>query len=353
MSQNTFENRQFTLASRPSGAPGKDNFKLQVGALPEIDDGQLLLRTVYLSLDPYMRGRMSDADSYAEPVAIGDVMVGGTVNRVVASKHPDYQEGDWVLSYTVGWQDYGVSDGAMLFKLDPRHGPVSHALGVLGMPGFTAYMGLMDIGLPKAGETLVVAAATGPVGATVAQIGKILGCRVVAIAGGEQKRQYLETLGVDVALDHRAEDFAAQLSAACPKGIDVYYENVGGKVFDAVLPLLNTNARIPLCGLVAHYNQSELPAGPDRLSQLMSTILVKRLTVRGFIIFDDYGDRYAEFAGQMGRWVAEGRIDYLEQVIDGLEQAPEGLRGLLEGQNFGKLVVRVGPDELVGSPASI
>ncbi|MBA4502519.1 NADP-dependent oxidoreductase [Marinobacterium marinum] len=347
MTQSLSENRQWTLASRPAGAPGKENFRLQTGALPEIEEGQLLLRTVYLSLDPYMRGRMSDAESYAEPVAIGDVMLGGTVNRVVSSRHPDYQTGDWVLSYTVGWQDYGVSDGSMLFKLDPAHGPVSHALGVLGMPGFTAYMGLMDIGQPKAGETLVVAAATGPVGATVAQIGKLQGCRVVAIAGGEQKRRHLESLGVDVALDHRAEDFAAQLSAACPKGIDVYYENVGGAIFDAVLPLLNTRARIPLCGLVAHYNDSELPAGPDRLSLLTSTILAKRLTVRGFIIFDDYADRYTEFAEQMGRWVTEGKIDYLEQVIDGLESAPEGLRGLLEGENFGKLVVRVGPDVLV------
>ncbi len=346
MSQNRFENRQLTLASRPAGAPGKENFKLVTGALPDIADGELLLRTVYLSLDPYMRGRMSDAESYAEPVALGEVMIGGTVNRVVESRHPDYQPGDWVLSYTVGWQDYGVSDGSMLFKLDPGLGPVSYALGVLGMPGFTAYMGLMDIGQPKSGETLVVAAATGPVGATVAQIGKIKGCRVVAIAGGEEKRKHLETMGVDVALDHRAEDFAAQLAAACPQGIDIYYENVGGHVFDAVLPLLNTGARIPLCGVVAHYNDSQLPVGRDRLSLLMSTILVKRMTVKGFIIFDDYGDRYDEFAEQMAEWVAGGKISYLEQVIEGLEQAPDALRGLLEGENFGKLVVKVGPDEL-------
>lgn len=346
MSQNAIANRQMILANRPSGAPGKDNFELKTSDIPAIKDGQLLLRTVYLSLDPYMRGRMSDAESYAEPVGLGEVMVGGTVNRVVESKHPDYQAGDWVLSYTVGWQDYGVSDGSMLFKLDPELAPVSYALGVLGMPGFTAYMGLMDIGKPKAGETLVVAAATGPVGATVAQIGKIQGCRVVAIAGGEQKRQHLESLGVDVALDHRADDFAAQLAAACPQGIDIYYENVGGKVFDAVLPLLNTAARIPLCGLVAHYNDQELPLGQDRMALLMTTILIKRLTVRGFIIFDDYDDRYPEFAGAMAEWVSAGKVQYLEQVIDGLEQAPEGLRDLLDGKNFGKLVVRVGPDEL-------
>ncbi len=346
MPQNKLENRQMTLASRPVGAPGPDNFAMKVSAIPEIADGQVLLRTVYLSLDPYMRGRMSDAESYAEPVAIGEPIVGGTVNRVVSSKHPDYSKGDWVLSYTVGWQDYGVSDGGMLFKLDPEMAPVSHALGVLGMPGFTAYMGLLDIGKPKAGETLVVAAATGPVGATVAQIGKIKGCRVVAIAGGEKKRRRLETLGVDVALDHKAGDFAEQLASACPDGIDVYYENVGGHVFDAVLPLLNTGARIPVCGLIAHYNDTALPEGPDRLSLLMTTILVKRLTVQGFIIFDDYGDRYPEFARQMAQWVGEGKVDYLEQVIDGLENAPDGLRGLLQGENFGKLVVRVGEVDL-------
>ncbi len=346
MQQNQTENRRLTLASRPTGAPSMDNFNLEVTSLPEIGEGQMLLRTVYLSLDPYMRGRMSDAESYAEPVAIGETMFGGTINRVVASKHPDYQVGDWVVSYAVGWQDYGVSDGTMLFKLDPRLAPVSYALGVLGMPGFTAYMGLMDIGQPKAGETLVVAAATGPVGATVAQIGKIMGCRVVAIAGGEQKRQHLESLGVDVALDHKAGDFAQQLAQACPGGIDIYYENVGGKVFDAVLPLLNTGARIPVCGLIAHYNDTQLPDGPDRLSLLMATILRKRLTFQGFIIFDDYGHRYDEFAGQMAQWLSEGKIQYLEQVIDGLENAPDGLRGLLQGENFGKLVVRVGDDEL-------
>ncbi|MBN7769381.1 NADP-dependent oxidoreductase [Marinobacter daepoensis] len=346
MTQNGTQNRQLTLASRPAGAPGKDNFHLKLDSVPQIEEGQLLLRTVYLSLDPYMRGRMSDAKSYAEPVAIGEVMVGGTVNRVVASRHPDYQAGDWVVSYTVGWQDYGVSDGSMLFKLNPEHGPVSHALGVLGMPGFTAYMGLKDIGQPEPGETLVVAAATGPVGATVAQIGKIMGCRVVAIAGGEQKRQHLEAMGVDVALDHRDPDFAQKLAEACPKGIDIYFENVGGAVFRAVLPLLNFRARIPLCGTVSGYNAVDLPEGPDHLDMAWSILQTRRVKVQGFIIFDDYGHRYEEFAEEMARWVAEGKIEYLEQIIDGLEAAPEGLRDLLEGKNFGKLVVRVGPDEL-------
>lgn len=346
MKQTANSNRQLTLASRPVGAPTAANFALQETAIPQPGHGQLLLRTVFLSLDPYMRGRMSDAKSYAEPVAIGEPMVGGTVSRVQASNHSDYRVGDWVLSYN-GWQDYAVSDGQGLIKLNPEQVPPSYALGVLGMPGFTAYMGLLDIGKPQAGETLVVAAATGPVGATVAQIGKLKGCRVVAVAGGEEKCRYaLETLGVDACLDHKADDFAEQLAAACPDGIDIYFENVGGKVLDAVLPLLNTGARIPVCGLVSQYNATSLPNGPDRLGQLMGTILVKRLTVKGFIIFDDYAHRYDEFARDMSQWLADGNIHYREQIVDGLENAPEAFIGLLQGQNFGKLVVRVGDDEL-------
>lgn len=345
--QNHIENRQMTLAARPVGAPGAEHFSLKTTPVPEVAEGQLLLRTVYLSLDPYMRGRMSDADSYAEPVAIGDVMVGGTVNRVVTSRHPDYKAGDWVLAYTVGWQDYAVSDGTFLFKLDPSVAPVSHALGILGMPGFTAYMGLMDIGKPKAGDTLVVAAATGPVGATVVQIGKLMGCHVVAIAGSNEKcRVAREEFGADVALNHKDVDFAEKLADACPDGIDIYFENVGGKVLKAVLPLLNFNARIPLCGTVSGYNDSELSEGRDYLSWAWSTLQTKRAAVKGFIIFDDYGDRYGEFAEQMGKWVSEDKIRYLEQIVDGLESAPEGLKGLLEGKNFGKLVIRVGQDEL-------
>lgn len=348
MNQNRTENRQMTLAARPTGAPGPTHFSLKITPIPEPTEGQLLLRTVYLSLDPYMRGRMSDADSYAEPVAIGGVMVGGTVSRVVISKHPDYHAGDWVLSYTTGWQDYAISDGTFLFKLDPAVAPVSHALGVLGMPGLTAYMGLLDIGQPKAGETLVVAAATGPVGATVVQIGKLMGCRVVAIAGDDEKCHTLrEEFGVDAALNHKDIDFAEKLAEACPDGIDIYFENVGGRVFKAVLPLLNPNARIPLCGTVSGYNDSALPEGPDYLNWAWSILQTKRIAVKGFIIFDDYGHRYDEFSKQMGKWVAERKIRYLEQIVDGLENAPSALQGLLEGKNFGKLVIRVGQEELL------
>ncbi|AUU85588.1 NADP-dependent oxidoreductase [Leclercia adecarboxylata] len=341
MSQSSTQNRQWVLASRPHGAPTADNFRLETTDIPQPADGQLLLRTMWLSLDPYMRGRMSDAPSYSPPVEIGAVMVGGTVSRVEASNHPDYQPGEWVLGYS-GWQEYELSDGNGLVKLGENPEHPSWSLGILGMPGFTAYMGLLDIGQPKAGETLVVAAATGPVGSTVGQIGKLKGCRVVGVAGGAEKcRHATEVLGFDQCLDHHADDFAEQLKQACPQGIDIYYENVGGKVFDAVLPLLNTAARVPVCGLVSGYNATDLPPGPDRLGLLMGTILKKRIRMQGFIINQDYGHRIEEFQQQMGQWVKEGNIHYREQVTDGLENAPDALIGLLEGKNFGKVVIRV------------
>ncbi|SDZ83489.1 NADP-dependent oxidoreductase [Microbulbifer marinus] len=343
MKQPTDKNRRIVLASRPEGAPTDENFRLEETELPQPGEGEVLLRTVYLSLDPYMRGRMSDAPSYAEPVQLDEVMVGGTVSRVVKSCHADFAEGDWVLAYS-GWQDYALSDGTGLTNLGANPEHPSYTLGVLGMPGFTAYMGLLDIGQPKAGETLVVAAATGPVGATVGQIGKIKGCRVVGVAGGPDKCRYgVEELGFDACIDHYADDFDEQLAAACPDGIDVYYENVGGKVLDAVLPLLNTFARIPVCGLVSQYNAESLPEGPDRMGLLMGQALVKRLKIQGFIIFD-YQDRFGEFFPQMSEWVASGKVKYREEIVDGLEQAPQAFMGMLEGKNFGKLVVRVGDD---------
>lgn len=318
------------------------NFRLEEVAKPVPQAGEMLLRTVYLSLDPYMRGRMSDAESYAEPVALDDVMIGGTVCQVETSNHPDYEAGEWVLAYTVGWQDYAISNGEMVIKLGKEPQNPSYALGVAGMPGFTAYMGLLDIGQPKPGETIVVAAATGPVGATVGQIGKIKGCRVVGIAGGEEKCRYAkEVLGFDECIDHKADDFAQQLKDACYNGIDVYFENVGGKVFEAVMPLLNTSARIPLCGLISQYNATELPEGTDHLPLLMGKLLTKRIKVQGFIIFDDYGHRYGEFAQDINQWLAEGKIQYREHLVEGLDNAPEAFIGLLEGKNFGKLVVKI------------
>jgi len=336
-----YKNRSIVLASRPVGAPTKDDFRLEEAATPVPKEGEVLLRSIYLSLDPYMRGRMNDAPSYAPPVAINEVMVGATVCQVAASKNPDFETGEWVLAYS-GWQLYAVSDGSDLTKLGKKPEKPSYALGILGMPGFTAYMGLLDIGKPKAGDTLVVAAAAGPVGATVGQIGRLKGCRVVGVAGTAQKCSYVkETLGFDECLDHKDPDLADLLKQACPDGIDIYYENVGGKVFDAVLPLLNVGARVPVCGLVSRYNATKLPDGPDRLSVLMGTILVKRITMKGFIIFDDYGPRYDEFTKAMSDMLGAGKIHYREQVVDGLESAPEAFIGMLEGQNFGKLVVKV------------
>ncbi|HZX69545.1 MAG TPA: NADP-dependent oxidoreductase [Rhodanobacter sp.] len=341
MSSNATTQRAIVLNSRPVGAPTPDNFRLRQNPLPAPAEGELLLRTLYLSLDPYMRGRMSDAKSYAAPVAIGDVMVGGTVSRVQASKHPDFKEGDLVLGFS-GWQDHALSDGTGLSKLDPKMETPSLALGVLGMPGFAAYMGLLDIGQPKAGETVVVAAASGAVGSVVGQIAKLKGCRSVGIAGGPEKCRYVvEQLGFDACIDHHRANVEAELAAACPQGIDVYFESVGGAVFDAVLPLLNTSARVPVCGLIANYNDTELPPGPDRLGLLARTILSRRMRMQGFIIFDDYGHRYGEFMQQMSQWVQAGKIKFREDIVDGLEQAPQAFIGMLNGSNFGKLVVRV------------
>lgn len=347
MNQNKNVNRRIVLASRPDGKPVLDNFRLETGDIPQPDDGQLLLRTIYLSLDPYMRGRMNDAPSYSPPVELNAVMVGGTVSRVEASRHPDFSPGDWVLNQG-GWQDYALANAGDVRKLqgDILQHP-SWALGVLGMPGFTAYMGLMDIGQPRAGETLVVAAASGAVGAVVGQVAKLKGCRVVGVAGGEGKCRYVtQTLGFDVCIDHRAPDFAHRLAQACPGGIDIYFENVGGAVFDAVLPLLNTSARIPLCGLIANYNIKDLSAGLDRLPLLTGIILRKRIRMQGFIITQDYGHRHQEFIEAMEPWVAAGKVRMREDLVEELENAPRAFIGLLEGKNFGKLVIRVGGDTL-------
>lgn len=345
MTQTNTTNRQWILSERPTGEPTKNTLTLTEDAIPSVGGNQLLLRTDYLSLDPYMRGRMSDAPSYAAPVEIGDVMVGGTVSHVISSAVSGYEVGDYVLGFS-GWQDYSVSDGSGLTKLGKSPAHPSWALGILGMPGFTAWAGLQQIGAPKTGETIVVAAATGPVGATVAQIGKLLNCRVVGIAGGPDKCAYaMDELGLDACIDHKALDFAEQLAKVAPDGIDVYFENVGGKVLDAVIPLLNPNARIPVCGLVSQYNATELPEGPDRMNWLMGQILRNRVRMQGFIIIDDFGHLYPEFAKEMQGWVESGKIKYREEIIDGLEHASEAFIGLLNGENFGKRVIRVGQNQ--------
>jgi len=337
------KNRQILLAARPHGEPTPENFKLIEAEVPEPGPGQMLLRTVYLSLDPYMRGRMSAGPSYAKPVEVGQVMEGRSVCEVVRSNLPSYRAGDLVVAGT-GWQEYALSDGHGVQRVDPALGPISYALGVLGMPGLTAYTGLLNIGKPQPGETFVVAAASGAVGSVVGQIAKIKGCRVVGIAGGERKCRFVrEELGFDACLDHREPDLGERLKAACPKGVDIYFENVGGAVFDAVLPLLNPFARVPVCGLIAHYNDTELPAGPNRVPLLMRDILVKRLTFRGFIVWD-YASQFPEFLAAMSGWLREGRVKYREDITDGLENAPRELIGLLKGENFGKKLIRVSPD---------
>lgn len=333
-------NRRIVLASHPSGLPRPENFRLVEAPIPTPAEGQLLLRTHSLSLDPYMRNLMDEiGPGYAPPVKPGETIVGGTVNEVVESRHPDFKVGDLVLGYA-GWQDYSVSDGSELQKIVALSQP-SHALGVLGMPGFTAYFGLLEIGQPTAGETLVVAAATGAVGSVVGQIAKLKGLRVVGVAGGTDKcRHAVEELGFDACIDHRHPKFAEQLAAACPQGIDIYFENVGGAVFDAVLPLLNQNARVPVCGLIAWYND-DVPAGPNQLPALLTQVLRKRIHIEGFVILDHYATHFADFQHDMNEWLNSGSIKFYEDKVNGLENAPIAFIGLLQGKNLGKLVVEV------------
>lgn len=335
------QSTQWRLAQRPVGEPDDTTFTSTTVELPDLADGQLLLAIRYLSLDPYMRGRLSTARSYAAPLEIDDVMLGGTVGEVIESRHPKHQPGDFVLSFS-GWQSADVVSGDHVRKLDPSVAPVSTALGVLGMPGFTAYAGLLEIGKPQAGQTVVVAAATGPVGSAVGQIARIKGARAVGIAGGPEKvRALTEEFGFDAAIDHRADDFAEQLKAATPDGVDVYFENVGGHVADAVTRRLNTYARVPVCGLIANYNATSAPQGPDRLPAYMSTILTRSLTVRGFIQDEFTKSHGRDFVRDMGEWVREGQVRYREDIVDGLENAPRAFTGLLRGDNFGKLVIRI------------
>ncbi|WP_045821062.1 NADP-dependent oxidoreductase [Williamsia herbipolensis] len=314
--------RRIVLAARPHGEPQDSDVRFEEFSLPEPREGQVLLQTLDLSLDPYMRGRMSSAKSYAPPVEIDAPMVGATVSRVLASRDPGFSEGDVVLGYG-GWQTHSVESTAHLRKLDADSAvPHTTALGVLGMPGFTAYSGLLTIGRPQPGETVVVAAATGPVGSAVGQIAKIKGARAVGIAGGPDKVAYLrDELGFDAAIDHRADDFAEQLAAATGDGIDVYFENVGGKVFDAVLPRMNTYGRIPVCGL--------------------GVILRSSLTVRGFIQTEFAAEQQETFLSEASQWVADGLLKYLEHVVDGFDNTLDAFRDMLAGRSFGKTVVHV------------
>lgn len=336
-------NRRITLAARPQGFPQATDFELDETPVPRPGAGELLSRTIYLSLDPYMRGRMNRSIGYAPTVDIGGVMIGGTVAQVVESNLDGYQAGDFILCGN-GWQEYALSNGKGVRKLDPAAAPISTALGVLGMPGHTAYVGLLDIGRPKPGETVVVSAAAGAVGAVVGQIARIKGCRVVGVAGAREKCDYVTgALGFDACVSRHDEAFADALRAACPGGADVYFENVGGTVFEAVLPLLNTYARVPICGRIANYNDTAPPPGGNLVPRLMGLALVRRLTLRGFIVFD-HADREPDFLRDVGAWIESGELVWKEDVVSGLEQAVAAFQGLLQGRNFGKLLVRVSDD---------
>lgn len=336
-------NRQIRLASHPEGLPTPANFTVSEEAIPTPGAGQMLCRTIYLSLDPYMRGRMNKGPSYAKGVDQGGVMVGQTVSQVVESSVPGFEPGDIALTSN-GWQEYALSDGSGVRKLDPALGPISTALGVLGMPGMTAYVGLLRVGELKEGDSVVVSAASGAVGGVVGQIARLKGCRVVGIAGAPEKCAYVtDELGFDGCVSHKNESLAQDLAEACPDGVDVYFENVGGKVFEAVLPLLNDFARVPVCGRIATYNASGLPPGPNQVPRLMGLALVKRLMFRGFIVFD-HVDLRQDFFRDVGAWVRSGEIRYREDVVDGIENAVDAFLGLFSGKNFGKLLVRVSDD---------
>jgi NADPH-dependent curcumin reductase CurA len=333
--------KQIVLASRPTGLPTRENFRMEEMPMPALPRDGLLLRVLYLSLDPYMRGRMDDRKSYAKPVGVGEVMTGESVCEVIASDQAGYTAGDIVLAHT-GWRTHAASSGAALRKLDPSAAPITTGLGVLGMPGFTAYAGLNLIGKPKSGETVVVAAASGPVGSLVGQLAKLAGARAVGIAGGPEKcRAVLEEFRFDAAIDHRVADFAERLAPACPKGIDVYFENVGGAVWQAALPLLNKFARVPVCGLIAQYNAAGPAPGPNLLPATMREILSKSLTLRGYINYEFAAEHYPTFLRTIGAALADGRIRYREDITEGFENAPAAFIGMLEGRNFGKALVRV------------
>ena len=337
--------RSITLASRPSGAPVAENFALATSALPAPAKGQFLVRIIWLSLDPYMRGRMDDVKSYADPVAIGGIMEGGAVGEVMASEHPGFGPGD-IVTGQFGWTSHALSDGEGVRKIDPTVAPISTALGVLGMPGITSWVGLNDILAAQTGETIVVSAASGAVGGMVGQLARAKGMRVIGVAGGPEKCAFAQAeLGYDICLDHRAHDaqsLAAALKDAAPDGVDCYFENVGGKTLEAVLTRMNTGGRIAVCGMIAWYSGQGINEAQP-LPAVWRNILTRRLRVQGFIIFDHF-HRMGDFQREVGPLVGNGTIKVKESVADGLENAPEAFMALLRGGNFGKQLVRVGGD---------
>jgi NADPH:quinone reductase len=331
------KNKQIKLASRPAGMPALDNFATVDADVPQPKDGEILVRTRYLSVDPYMRGRMSDRKSYVPPFAVNEVINGGVVGEVTESRSSVFKPGDFVTGQ-LPWQLYTVAGAGELRKVDPDLAPVTTALGVLGMPGLTAYFGLMDIGKPREGETVVVSGAAGAVGMTVCQIAKIKGCRAVGIAGSDEKNEYLEhELWVDRTINYKtAPDIKQSLKDACPDGVDIYFDNVGGSVSDSVLPLINKGARIVICGQISLYNLEQPDLGP----RPQASLLVNRALMQGFII-TDYAPRFAEGVKQLAQWLGEGKMKYAENIVDGFENAPQAFLGLFRGENLGKQLVRV------------
>ena len=328
-------NRQVLLASRPQGWVREENFRIVDAPVPDPGPGEVLVRGEWLSLDPYMRGRMNEAKSYAAPVEIGQVMVGQVVGEVLESRDPAFSVGDKVLA-PLGWQLYGVAAAKSLRTIDASRAPVTYYLGVLGMPGMTAWFGLSEIAKPKGGETLVVSAASGAVGSVVGQLARIAGCRVVGIAGGKAKCAYVvDELGFDASIDYKADDVLQRLRETCPDGVDVYFENVGGALLDALLAVMNRFSRIVICGLVAEYNATE-PYGYKRLR----SILVNRIRMQGMLVFD-WEARYGEALEALGGHLASGKLKYRESIVEGIDNAPKGLIGLLRGENFGKQLVRL------------
>jgi len=330
-------NQQITLAARPVGFPKESDFKLVESALPTPGPGEMLIRALYLSVDPYMRGRMSSAKSYAPSVELGGVMVGGVVGQVVESRHPQFAPGE-IVQGDFGWQQFAVSDGKAVRKVDPKLAPISTALGILGMPGLTAYCGLLEIGKPQRGETVVVSAAAGAVGSLVGQIAKILGCHVVGIAGTDEKVQYVvEELGFDSAFNHKStSNYYRRLIELCPRGIDVYFDNVGGAITDAVVRLINVRARLVICGQISQYNLERPEMGP----RWLRVLLVKQARAEGFLVFQ-FADRFEQSLRQMAQWLQEGKLKYRENITEGIENAPRAFIGMLKGENIGKQLVKV------------
>jgi len=330
------ENKQILLVSRPAGAPALDNFKLVDTEVPKPAEGEVLVRTLYLSVDPYMRGRMTDRKSYVAPFALNEVIAGGGIGEVIESRSAAFQPGD-IVTGMLPWQLYSVAQDKALHQVDPRLAPVTTALGVLGMPGLTAYFGFLDIGKPKAGETVVVSGAAGAVGTVVCQLAKIKGCRVVGIAGSEKKNRYLkDELGVDETVNYKTEDWKQELRKACPQGVDVYFDNVGGEVSDFVMPLINHGSRIIICGQIALYNLEKPDTGP----RVQPYLLINSALMQGFII-TDFATQFSAGVRQLAQWMNEGKLKYSENIIEGFENTPRAFLGLFAGENLGKQLVKI------------